>query len=39
MNSTLNHTQDWDELAGEANWSASALAKKCSVTVTLESYF
>jgi transcriptional regulator GlxA family with amidase domain len=40
MNTRLNHIQNWPELAQAANWSASALAKKCDVSVrTLERYF
>jgi transcriptional regulator GlxA family with amidase domain len=39
-NSRLNNIQDWTELAQQANWSASVLAKKCGVSVrTLERYF
>jgi AraC-like DNA-binding protein len=40
MNSLLNHIQNWPELAQQANWSASALAKLCGVSVrTLERHF
>jgi len=40
MNSKLGQIQNWPELAKEANWSATALAKKCRVSVrTLERYF
>jgi transcriptional regulator GlxA family with amidase domain len=40
MNSKLNHIQSWSELARQANWSVSALAKKCGVSArTLERYF
>jgi len=40
MNTALNHIQDWPELSREAKWSASALAKKCGVSVrALERYF
>jgi AraC-like DNA-binding protein len=40
MNSKLNHIQNWPELASQTNWSASALAKKCGVSVrTLERHF
>jgi len=40
MNSKLNHIENWPELASQANWSASALAKKCGVSVrTLETHF
>jgi AraC-like DNA-binding protein len=40
MNAHLHHTQNWDELAYEVNWSASKLAKKCGVSVrTLQRYF
>ena len=40
MNSKLNHIENWTELVNEANWSASALAKKCGVSArTLERFF
>jgi transcriptional regulator GlxA family with amidase domain len=40
MNTRLSHIQNWTELAQQAKWSASALAKKCGITVrTLERYF
>jgi transcriptional regulator GlxA family with amidase domain len=40
MNTKLNHIQNWSELASQANWSASALAKKCGVSVrTLHRHF
>lgn len=40
MNTALNHIQDWPELSCEAKWSASALAKKCGVSLrTLERHF
>jgi AraC-like DNA-binding protein len=40
MNTKLNHIQNWHELARETKWSASALAKKCGVSVrTLHRYF
>jgi transcriptional regulator GlxA family with amidase domain len=40
MNTRLNHIQNWPELAQQADWSASVLAKKCGVSVrTLERYF
>jgi transcriptional regulator GlxA family with amidase domain len=40
MNSKLNKNQNWPELAEGANWSASALAKKCCVSLrTLERHF
>jgi len=40
MNSELNHIQNWTDLAKETNWSASALATKCGVSVrTLERHF
>jgi AraC-like DNA-binding protein len=40
MNTQLNHIQNWPQLAPEVKWSASALAKKCGVSVsTLERYF
>jgi transcriptional regulator GlxA family with amidase domain len=40
MNTKLNHMQDWPALAREAQWSASALAKKCGVSLrTLERHF
>lgn len=36
----LKHIQNWPELAREVKWSASALAKKCGVSVrTLHRYF
>jgi AraC-like DNA-binding protein len=40
MNSKPNHIQNWPELAKQANWSASKLAKVCGVSVrTLERFF
>jgi AraC-like DNA-binding protein len=40
MNTRLKYIQNWNELAREANWSASKLAKKCNVSLsTLERYF
>jgi len=40
MNSKLNHFQNWPEMAREAKWSASELAKKCGISVrTLERHF
>ncbi len=40
MNTKLNNIQNWPELAREVKWSASALAKKCGVSLrTLERYF
>jgi len=40
MNSKLNYIQNWPELAKQANWSASKLAKICGVSMsTLERYF
>jgi AraC-like DNA-binding protein len=40
MNTRLNQVQNWPELARAANWSASALARRCGVSVrTLERYF
>ena len=32
MNSKLNQIQNWPELARQANWSASTLAKNCGVS-------
>jgi AraC-like DNA-binding protein len=40
MNSKLNHVQNWPELARQASWSATALAKLCGVSVnTLRRHF
>ena len=40
MSNHLNQIQNWHELAKQANWSVSALAKLCSVsTRTLERHF
>ena len=40
MNCRLEWTQNWKELAHEANWSATALAEKCGVSLrTLERHF
>ena len=40
MNTKLNHIQNWAELARQANWSVSKLAKICDVSVrTLERRF
>lgn len=40
MNSKLNYTENWPELARQARWSASKLAEKCGVSVrTLERHF
>jgi transcriptional regulator GlxA family with amidase domain len=40
MNTKLDHLQNWPELAREAKWSVSALAKNCGVSVrTLHRHF
>jgi AraC family transcriptional regulator, transcriptional activator FtrA len=40
MNTKLNHVQNWPELAKQAKWSASALAKECGVSIrTLHRHF
>src|SRR5690349_2488617 len=40
MKSKLDQIQNWEELAREVKWSASALAKKTGVSLrTLERYF
>jgi AraC-like DNA-binding protein len=40
MNSRLNHVQNWPELARQAKWSVTALAKQCNVSCdTLRRYF
>jgi transcriptional regulator GlxA family with amidase domain len=40
MNTRLSYIQNWSELAKEANWSVSELAKRCDVsTRTLDHYF
>ncbi len=40
MNSKLNHTDNWSELARKANWSVFALAKERGVSVrTLHRHF
>jgi AraC-like DNA-binding protein len=40
MNTCLNHIQNWPELARQAKWSATTLAKKCGVSVrTLHRHF
>jgi transcriptional regulator GlxA family with amidase domain len=40
LNTRLNHIQNWPELAQQAAWLASALAKKCGVSVrTLHRHF
>jgi AraC-like DNA-binding protein len=40
MNTRLNQIQNWHKLAHNANWSASALAKQCGVSLsTLHRYF
>jgi AraC family carnitine catabolism transcriptional activator len=40
MNTSLNHIQNWEELAQEAGWSVANLAKHCGVSVrTIERYF
>jgi transcriptional regulator GlxA family with amidase domain len=40
MNTRLKHTQNWQKLAQEANWSVSKTAKLCGVSVrTLERHF
>jgi transcriptional regulator GlxA family with amidase domain len=40
MNGRLQWTQNWKELAQHANWSATALAEKCGVSLrTLERHF
>ena len=39
-NSSLNQIQNWPELARQANWSATALAKLCGVSAnTLRRHF
>jgi len=40
MNPKLKNIQNWPELAQQAKWSASALARQCGVSVrTLERFF
>lgn len=40
MNTRLHQIQNWPELAQQAKWSATALAKKCDVSLrTLERHF
>jgi AraC-like DNA-binding protein len=40
MKTTLNHVRNWHELARQANWCVSNLAKECGVSPrTLERYF
>ena len=40
MNTKLNHVQDWQELAKQANWSVSRMAKLCNVSSrTLQRHF
>jgi transcriptional regulator GlxA family with amidase domain len=40
MNYKLKQIQNWPELARQANWSVTALAKKCGVSIRgLELYF
>jgi len=40
MNTRLNQVHNWVELANHANWSASALACECNVSLrTLQRYF
>lgn len=40
MHTRLNHIQNWPELAREAKWSVSALARLCGVSVrTLHRHF
>ncbi len=40
MNTKLNHVHNWPELARQAQWSASALAKLCGVSArTLHRHF
>jgi transcriptional regulator GlxA family with amidase domain len=40
MNSKLNHIQNWPELAEQAKWSVSNLAKLCGVTTeTVRKHF
>ena len=40
MNRRLNHIQNWPERAEQSDWSVSALAKKCGVSVrSLEIHF
>jgi len=40
MNTKLNHVNDWVQLAQKSNWSVTALAKLCRVSVrTLERHF
>ena len=40
MSNRLHHIQNWPELARQANWSVTLLAKHCRVSVrTLENYF
>lgn len=40
MSARLEHIQNWDELAWQANWSASELAEHCGVSLsTLKRHF
>jgi transcriptional regulator GlxA family with amidase domain len=40
MNGRLQWNQNWEALAGQAHWSAAALAERCDVSLrTLERYF
>jgi transcriptional regulator GlxA family with amidase domain len=40
MNTKLNYSLDWEQMAKEANWSAAALATLCGVSKdTLRRYF
>ena len=40
VNNRLKHIQSWPDLAKKVNWSASALAKECRVSLrTLQRYF
>jgi AraC-like DNA-binding protein len=40
MNTRLNHIQNWPELAEEANWSGTTLARNCGISLrTLQRHF
>jgi AraC-like DNA-binding protein len=40
LNCRISHIQNWPELAQQAKWSASALAKQCGISLrTLERFF
>jgi AraC-like DNA-binding protein len=40
VNTRLRHIQNWGQLAKDLNWSASALAKHCGISVrTLQRHF